>query len=623
LAGGAGAARAQNLGFATTSISLPLASSDIDCCLAVGDFNGDGKTDVAVLMEGRSDIGQVMVFLGNGDGTFRDGGHSLAGVGSRALAVGDFNADGKQDLAVANAGSGDVSVLLGNGDGTFQSAISVPAQGGSVNTSETGPFSIAAGDLNRNGRQDLVILFPQSDQVGVLLNNGDGSFQSVVLRPVDKHPHWVALGDFNGDGKLDIVTANTRANDISVLLGNGDGSFQGGVTFPAGQRPTRGVVGHFHGPGRADLAILSRDLGTLNVLLSNGDGTFQAAQQYTVGGNPNSLAAADFYGDGKLDLVLNINSSSTGVPTLAVLRSNGDGTFQPASQFNEWSRPMKIFDLEAGDFDNDGKPDLVAASGVLSATGNTGSLSVLINTAAASMFPAITAVVNAASFLPGDAASTWITIWGTNLSQNTRLWRASDFIDNNLPTQLNGVSATVNGRPAYVSYVSPTQLNVLAPDDAATGQVQVQVTNAHGTSSSFRVDKTELLPAFFLLTTRYLAAVHTSGASVGPVGLEPGATFAPAKPGETIILFGTGFGPTNPFLPAGNLVTTAAPLVNNNLMVSIGGQPAKVLFAGLSGSGLDQLNVTVPPNLPDGDAAVIAAVGGVSTQANVFIPVQH
>jgi hypothetical protein len=168
---------AQSVNFALTNIPINVPSGDIACCIAVGDFNGDGKQDIAVLEAGAFDTSshnQVLVLLGNGNGTFQKGGAYPVGIASRGLAVGDFNGDGRQDLAVANVSSGDVSILLGNGDGTFQSALSVPAQGGTVNASDSGPFSVAVGDLNGDGKQDLAVLFSQSDEIGVLLGNGDG-----------------------------------------------------------------------------------------------------------------------------------------------------------------------------------------------------------------------------------------------------------------------------------------------------------------------------------------------------------------------------------------------------------------------------------------------------------------
>jgi uncharacterized protein (TIGR03437 family) len=243
-------------------------------------------------------------------------------------------------------------------------------------------------------------------------------------------------------------------------------------------------------------------------------------------------------------------------------------------------------------------------------------------TQASSSGPTITGVVSGASFRPDVSAATWITIQGTNLSATSRQWASSDFIGNKLPTQLDGVSVTIDGIPAYVYYISPTQLNVLSPDDGVSAEVQVQVTNSTGTSQAFTVNESPFQPAFFLFTSKYPAAVHLSGVDVGPTGLISGANFSPATSGETIELFGTGFGPTNPPSPAGTILAAPVPLANA-VAVTIGGVPAQVLFAGLASNGLVQLNVTVPGRLPNGDAPIVATVNGTTTQSNLFLTIQN
>jgi uncharacterized protein (TIGR03437 family) len=234
----------------------------------------------------------------------------------------------------------------------------------------------------------------------------------------------------------------------------------------------------------------------------------------------------------------------------------------------------------------------------------------------------ITGVANAASFQPSFAAATWVSIFGTNLSQTTYSWQSTDFVNGQLPTSLEGVSVTINEMPAYVAYISPTQINVLAPDDATVGTVQVQVTTAQQTSNSFSAKKTQFAPAFFTIDGgAYVAALHTDYSLVGAPNLLAGAVTQPAQPGQTILLYATGFGPTNPPLPSAQLVTTPEPLANP-VQISIGGVAASVTFSGLAGSGLYQFNVTVP-NLPNGDAAVLATIGGVATQPGVSVTVQQ
>lgn len=234
----------------------------------------------------------------------------------------------------------------------------------------------------------------------------------------------------------------------------------------------------------------------------------------------------------------------------------------------------------------------------------------------------ITAVSNAASYQPGLAPATWVSIFGTNLSQSTASWQGSDFVDGKLPTSLQGVSVTINGAAAYIAYISPTQINVLAPDDAQTGSVAVQVTTGKQASNTLNAPKQAFAPAFFTIGSGSAAAAqHSDYSYVGAPGLLSGVATQPAKPGETILLYGTGFGPTNPALATGQLVTTAEPLANA-VQITIGGVAVTPLFAGLVGPGLYQFNVTVP-NVPNGDAKVAATIGGVSTQAGVTVAVQQ
>jgi uncharacterized protein (TIGR03437 family) len=262
----------------------------------------------------------------------------------------------------------------------------------------------------------------------------------------------------------------------------------------------------------------------------------------------------------------------------------------------------------------------IAAAG---ATGSPAAVSVSLVVGGTQPAGAITSVLNAASFQPGFAAATWVSIFGTNLSQSTYTWQTSDFVNGLLPTSLQGVSVTIDGVAAYVEYISPTQINVLAPDDATVGAVQVQVTAAQQASNSFSAPKAPFAPAFFTIAGgAYVAAQHADYSLVGAANLLPGVTTTPAQPGETILLYGTGFGPTNPPLPTAQLVTTPEPLPANSVQISIGGVAATASFAGLVSPGLYQFNVTVP-NLPNGDAAVLATINGVATQTGVSVTVQQ
>lgn len=234
----------------------------------------------------------------------------------------------------------------------------------------------------------------------------------------------------------------------------------------------------------------------------------------------------------------------------------------------------------------------------------------------------VTGVSNAGDFQSGFASATWLAIFGTNLSATTYSWQASDFVNGQLPTSIEGVSVTIDGVPAYVQYISPTQINVLAPDDTATGSVALVVTTAGQASNTFTVQKQQYAPAFFTIGNGYAAAQHSNYTLIGPTSLYPGSS-TPAQPGETILIYGTGFGPTNPPLPTGQLITTAEPLPANSVQVTIGGVSATVIFAGLVEPGLYQFNVTVPESLASGDAALVAVIGGVQTQTGVSISIQQ
>ena len=234
-------------------------------------------------------------------------------------------------------------------------------------------------------------------------------------------------------------------------------------------------------------------------------------------------------------------------------------------------------------------------------------------------------VVNGASFSAGIASRTWVTIRGTNLSKTTRTWQASDFSGSALPTSLDGVRVTINGLAAYVYYISPTQLNVLAPDDPASGPVPVVVINADGQSAAVTVTKSDVAPGLFAYgaqSGRYIVAQNASTyALIAPEGLlGSGVTTRPATPGETLTLYATGLGPTNPSYPTGQIIPAPAPLTNA-IEVKIGGVTANTTFAGLVGSGLYQINFVVP-SLATGDAAVTVRVGSGQSQANAYVPIR-
>ncbi len=414
--------------------------------VAAGDFNGDGRVDL-VVANSASNNNNVSILLGNGDGIFQTAVNYTAGAGPTGVAVGDFNGDGKADLAVTNGGSNNVSVLLGNGDGTFQAAVNYGTG--------TGPFFVAVGDFNGDGKADLVVANYGGTNVSVLLGKGDGTFSPAVNYNAGGAPESVAVGDFNGDGKADLVVVNnTDPGSVSVLLGNGDGTFQAvNYGLGLGNQPQAVAVGDFNGDGKADLAVTNYG-GNVSVLLGNGDGTFQAAVNYGLGTGLRAIAVGDFNGDGKADLVVT-NQSAVG--KVSILLGNGDGTFGAAVNYNAGGGPVSV---AVGDFNGDGLSDLAVA--------NKGSNNVSI----------LLGVVNNPMPTIASLSPSSITKGG---SQFTLTVNGSNFV--------TGATVNWNGSARTTTLVSAVQLTatITAADIVSAGTASVTVTNpapGGGTSSA-------------------------------------------------------------------------------------------------------------------------------------------
>jgi hypothetical protein len=307
--------------------------------VAVGDFNGDGKADLAVANAASN---SVSVLLGNGNGTFSAAPSPAVGSNPFSVAIADFNGDGKVDLAVANYGTNMVSILLGNGDGTFSAADSPP----------TGnfPHSVVAGDFNGDGKADLAVANEGSSNLTILLGNGDGTFSAAASPVTGGIPVSVAVADFNGDGSADLVVANAN-NILTILLGNGDGTFST-TSFPsAGTNPLSVAVGDFNRDGKPDLAVVNVVSNNLSILLGNGDGTFLAAASPATGNSPRAVVVGDFNGDGKIDLAVTNGNDNTAT----ILLGNGNGTFSPGVSPSTGTGP---YSAAVGDFNGDGRADL-------------------------------------------------------------------------------------------------------------------------------------------------------------------------------------------------------------------------------------------------------------------------
>jgi hypothetical protein len=279
--------------------------------VAVADFNGDGKLDFVVA---NFNGNNVTVFLGNGDGTFQAGVNYDVGTNPTSVAVADFNGDGKLDLAVSNQNcnggttsctTGTISILLGNGDGTFAAHADYDAG--------TDPNWVTVGDFNGDGKLDLAVANGQGACPGcqsgfsILLGNGDGTFQAPAMNPGGVNPASIATADLNSDGKLDLVLVD-NIGAFYVFLGNGDGTFQTAntVSYITDSFPWGSIgIGDFTGDGNLDVVIANSGSNDVEIFPGNGDGTFQSSPlHFSTGSFPQGVAIGDFNQDGRLDIAV-------------------------------------------------------------------------------------------------------------------------------------------------------------------------------------------------------------------------------------------------------------------------------------------------------------------------------
>jgi len=324
----------------------PENGDDIQHALVVDDSNH-------VLVAGASDFGEgggydyaTIKYFQYDSIPFAPAVNYVAGGQPHSVFSADLDGDGDLDLAVANYLSNNVSILKNNGDGTYQSAVNHGAGGW--------PTSVFCADLDGDGDLDLAVANSGSNNVSILKNNGDGTYQSAVNYGTGINPYSVFCADLNGDNNLDLAVANLSGS-VSILKNNGDGTYQSAGNYGIGYSPISVFCADLDGDADLDLAVANFNSPNVSILKNNGDGTYQSAVIYGAGIYPYSVFCADLDGDGDLDVAV----ANDGSDNVSILKNNGDGTFQSAVNYGAGYNPYSVF---CADLDGDTDLDLAVAN---------------------------------------------------------------------------------------------------------------------------------------------------------------------------------------------------------------------------------------------------------------------
>lgn len=335
------------MGTATPSVSFSYSAVERFTAVTSGDYNRDGKLDVAAL----ATDGKVNVFYGTGDGKFPTSRQVSAGYMASQLFSIDWNRDGKVDLVMGGkVDSTSVGwtgwFIQGAGDGSFATATSIKPLRNSFST-------IAVGDVDGDGKLDLVGLDDKSGKGQLLFGRGDGT---LLTSPDSLLRDYVVSGDWNGDGIIDLASASVVSNYVNISLGSGDGSFKSSSAYyPVDKGPSGISAGDMNGDGKLDVVAANYDTSVVSLLLGNGDGSLATQRTFSVGKTPTGIAVADLNGDGMLDVV----TSNADSDNVSVLIGNGTGNFATSKEYAAGKYPVAVL---VADFNADGRPDVVTAN---------------------------------------------------------------------------------------------------------------------------------------------------------------------------------------------------------------------------------------------------------------------
>ena len=335
---------------AQTTYSTSLGSKPYS--IAVSDFNNDGHFDIAVVNSGKNNIG---IFLGYGNGSFASQTtySTSPGTNPHSIIIGDFNQDYQLDIAVSNYDTNNISVLIGNNDGSF-AAPTLHSTG-----IDSGPFGMTAGDFDNNNQSDIAVVNSGTNNVFVLIGYSMMQSQSptTYLTGDASHPLQIGIGDFDNDTQLDLAVLNYGTNNVGILLGYGNGSFQEQITFSTGNNSHSYafVVGDIDNDHRLDVVVGNSNIESLGFLYGYGNGTFAAVVPYFTGAlsYPRWVIVNDFNNDGYPD----IGFADYGTGNMGIILGYGNRVFGNLKTYSigDNTRPIAI---AAGDFNNDHRLDI-------------------------------------------------------------------------------------------------------------------------------------------------------------------------------------------------------------------------------------------------------------------------
>ncbi len=587
------------------------------------------------------------------------------------MTAADWNQDGHLDFASVGSGNGVVTFVLSRVDGhrslQFNPFV-VPST----------MLSIAPMDVNGDGSLDALVGRPPAlrneytEGLGIVLGNGRGEFgaNTAVRINVSIWPRAMATGDFNNDGRQDLAVNDDADRSVRVFLGvQAAKLIPGAGTTPqvtrvntefatplsaqvldTEDRPIAGVGVLYayprSGAAQPGLQVPVNTTGVIPFSDANGQ-TSLTVRANGVAGGPYELVASVGRGPETRFRLTNLPPGTGSTVNLSTARSTileGEliqlrATVQPTTATGtvdfldattvlgtaEVTRGQAV--LLKGDFAPGTRRITARYRGDPAFEGSTSTAVNLIVQTRAGANPSISgagSVVNGASLRPGLAGGTWITLYGTNLSTVTRTWESRDFDAGALPTSLDGVRVNIQGVPAFVFFISPSQINVLAPKNLPPGPAAVQVIRGTALSSAVNVTAQALSPALFAYAPqsgRYAVAQDaTNFALIGPPGLlGEGVPLEPAREGQVLTVYATGLGDTDPPYEDG-VLSAAAPLAAP-LTLRLGGVAATTTYAGRISPGLYQVNFIVPAGL-SGDAEITLLREGTASPTGVFLAIR-